>query len=407
MAIQTTANLTNSLKAVYGNKYIEGWEEARLYDQIAVDYTRFVPGVSMQDLMRSSSIVVPFISVMSPGTTAISETADVTPQTLRDATASITWTSRGEALQWSQQLSIEVYTDYTARAYKAVGKNAGESVELLAQAAACQGSWVERAAARASLDAGTASHRASDSIFRKYAAKFGALRAPGFLDDQGNATNSYAAIMHDYLFHDISESGNVNAIGVMQDKGIHLNFELGSIGPFKLVVSPYAKVFGAAGADNATNVATTLNGAANALGTTFVTAADNSANISYGEYWWIGTEETANTFYPTNEPVKPLSASTVTVTALGRAENGGLLYDHASGVAVRNADSVYTIVFAGPESLVKVYAVETGMYGSTVGPKTSGTLDQFNSLGWKYYGNYARFRENSVLRGEFSTSYEA
>jgi hypothetical protein len=227
------------------------------------------------------------------------------------------------------------------------------------------------------------------------------------MDKDGKATGVYAAIMHDYLFHDISESGNVNAIGIMNKPEIHLNHELGEIGNFRLIVSPYAKVFGAAGADNATNVADTLSSAATALGTTFVTTSDDSANVAVGEYWWIGTEEASSTFYPTNEPVKNISASTYTVTCIGRAENGGLMYDHAASTAVRNADSVYTLVFGGPESLVKVYATETGAFGKVGDPKTTGLLDQFNSLGWKYYGNYARFRENSLLRCEFSTSYEA
>lgn len=406
MAIQTTSNLTNSLRAQYVGKYVQGFYEKRLYDQIAVDYTKFAPGMNMDQLMQSSSIVIPFLSGMTPGTAVISETADVTPQTLRDATASITWTSRGEALQWSQQLTIEAYTDYTARAYQAVGQNASESIELLAQAAALQGSWVERAAARASLDAGNAAHRASDALFRKYSAKMRTLRVPGFVTEDGG-NQVWSAIMHDYPFHDICESGNVDTIGTYQDMGIHLNFELGQIGPFRLVVSPFAKVFGAAGADNGTAVATTLASAATALATTFVTAADVSANVAVGEYWWVGTEETANTFYPTNEPVKPLSASTVTITAIGQAENGGLRFDHAIGEAVRNADSVYPIVFGGPESLVKVYATDTGAFGKVVGPKVSGLVDQFNTLGWKYFGTYARFRENSLLRYECSTSYEA
>jgi hypothetical protein len=34
-------------------------------------------------------------------------------------------------------------------------------------------------------------------------------------------------------------------------------------------------------------------------------------------------------------------------------------------------------------------------------------LDQFGSLGWKFYGGYGRPTENTVLRFEGSTSYEA
>jgi hypothetical protein len=281
-----------------------------------------------------------------------------------------------------------------------------ESIELRAQAAACQGSWVERTAARASLDAGTASHRASDSLFRKFHALMLSLKIPGFVTDDGQA-NTWAAIMHPFAYHDIAESGNVDSIGLYQDAGIHLNFELGKIGPFRLVVSPFAKVFGGAGADNATDVATTLNGAQNPLATTFVTAGDVSANVAVGLRWTVGTEETTGTFYPTNEQVKPLSASTVTITFLGEGENGGFRFAHATGAAVRNADSVYPIVFGGPSSLVKVFDPSTGEFGKTIGPKTDGLLDQWASIGWKWYGQYSRLTENRVLRQECSTSYEA
>ena len=84
MAIQTTANLTP-----FHIQYKETYEEAarfnRLYDQFATPF----PG-DMAAMMSGSSVTYPFLSDMDPGVTAISQTADVTPQILTDATASIT-----------------------------------------------------------------------------------------------------------------------------------------------------------------------------------------------------------------------------------------------------------------------------------------------------------------------------
>jgi N4-gp56 family major capsid protein len=406
MAIQTTSNLSNSITNIYKGKYLQGAKAVRLYDQFATPYNMIgADGKTMDELMRGTTIYVPFLSDMSPGSNAISQTTDVTPQTLTDATATVTHTSRGEALQWSQQLTIEAYTDYTASAYEKVGMNAMETIESLAISSALAGTWVERAAARASLDAGTASHRASDAIFRKYDAMLQMLRAPGYEMEDGSSV--WSAAMHPFVFHDISESGNVNAIGAYQQAGIHLNWELGQIGRFRLLSSPYAKVFGAAGADNGTSVATTITPEETALSTSIVTAADVSANAAYGLFWWLGTEEAASTFYPTNEPLKVISASGTTVTILGTGPNGGLRYTHAAGSAVRNADSVYTILFGGPQSMTKVFATDVGEYGMTVGPKQTGLLDQFNSLGWKFYGGYGRISEHRLLRYECSTSYEA
>ena len=404
MAVQTTTNLSNSVTNIYKNRYLDGAKSIALYDQIAIPYTELgADGKSMDELMRGSTIYVPFLSSMTPGVTAISQTADVTPQTLVDDTNSVTTTSRGEALQWSQQLEIQAYTDYTAKAYQEVGENAMKSIEILAWTAALAGTWVERTAARASLDAGTASHRASDSIFAKYDGMLQTLKVPSYVDGEGQPF--WTAIMHPFAFHDIRESGNVKAIGDLANPGIHLNWELGQIGRFRILSSAYAKVFGAAGADAASNVATTLNGDVAALAASIIVDA-SIANHSTSIFGWIGTEETGSTFYPTNEPYKYVSGTT-TAVIIGGAANGGLIYAHDDGTAVRNADSVYPILFAGPRSLVKVYASNVGEFGMTVGPKVDGLLDQFNSLGWKYYGGYGVVSENYLLRYECSTSYEA
>lgn len=402
MTVQTTSNLTNSIRTQYAAEYLMQVYAGRLYDQMAWPF----PGISPQDAIRGSSVQVEYLSSMTPGTAAISQVADVTPQILYDAVATATPTSRGEALQWAENLDIQVFTPYARDRIKRIAENQTETIENLALAAALQGAWVERTVARASLDAGTPAHRANDTIFRKFQSKLESLRVPGWKDNSG--MENWVAIMRPEPWHDICESGNVDAIGVYQDMGIHLNFELGKVGPFRLVVSAFAKVFGAAGADNATSVATTLGAATNPLATTFTTAADVSANVAVGEYWWIGTEETGNTFYDTNEPVKPITASTTTISDfVGMAENDGLRFAHASGVAVRNADSVYPIAFGGPQSLVKVYDPGTGEYGEFVPPHEQGLLHQFTAAGWKFYGGYARLTDKLVLRGEYSCSFEA
>lgn len=401
MTIHTTSTLTYETHTQYYETYIREAMFNRLYDQYALPF----PGGRMDELMKGSSVQYAFLSDMDPGVTAISQVADVDPQTLRDAYASITPTSRGEALQWSQESEIVHTTNLMEERAMKLGKNMMESVDLLAQAQALQGTFVYRAAARASLDAGTSGNRASDALFSRMQGYLQNLRVPGFITADGGYNENWAATMHPYVFHDIRESGNVDSIGLYQNGGIHLNFEMGKIGPFRIISNAWAKVFYGAGADAASNVATTLNGAVNALATTIVVAADT--NIAAGQWLSIGTEETANTHYPTNERVYVVSNDTVTVTILGEGPNGGLRFDHASGEAVRNADSVYPIVFGGPFSLVKLYATDVGEYGQLVGPKRTGLLDQFVSLGWKWWGGYSRLVDNRVLRVEVSTSFEA
>jgi len=405
MTVQTTSNLTNSIRAQYVADYEKKVFALRLYDQIASP----IPGISPEQAIQGSSVVVPYLSSMAPGTGAISQTADMTPQILYDATASATPVSRGEALQWAENLDIQAYTDYAEERMMKLGENAAESIELLANYAATTGTYIERAAARADLNAGTASHRASDSIFRKLHAQMMTQRIPGFVNDSGEA-NTWAAIMHPYAFHDISESGNIDAIGIYQDKGIHLNFEVAQVGPFRLVVSAAAKTFFGAGADNATAVASTNQTDSTPLATSFTCATDVSTGFALGvdQPWTFGTEETANTHYPSNEQVIiTVLASSLCAGFIGQGENGGFRFAHAASTAIRNADSVYTIVFGGPESLYKLYAPSVGEFGEVVGPKTSGLAEQFSSIAWKFYGQYGRLTENKLLRAEVSTSYEA
>ena len=402
MTVQTTSNLTNSLRTQYVADYLDRIYGMRLYDQIASP----IGGISPEQAIQGATVQVDYLSSMALSTSTISQTADMTPQILYDATASSSVTSRGEALQWSENLDIQVYTDYAARRIAKLADNAVESIELLASEAATQGAWVERATVRASLDAGTASHRASDSIFRKMHARMLSMKVPGFINDQKEA-NVFAAIMHPYSFHDISESGNVDAIGTYQDKGIHMNFELAQVGPFRLVVSPDAKTFFGAGVDNASACATTLTSATLPLDTAFSTAADKSAT-AYTVPWTIGSTETGAVHQQTNEQVMVLDpTSAIIVSIVGTGENGGLRFAHASGSTVINSDSVYSIVFGGPESLYKLYAPSVGEFGEVVGPKVSGLAEQFASIAWKFYGNYGRLTENLVLRGEYSSSYEA
>lgn len=413
MAIGTTSTLSNSIRTQFVSDYVMGALLARIYDQLAAPV-----GQPLSELVKGSSVQLNFLSDLAPATSAISQLVDITPVTFRDATTTITPTSRANAVQDSELLLIQAYTDYAARKFEKLGKNHTESVDLLAQASALQGNNVQRAAARASLDAGTAGNRATDAAFSQAEARLATMKVPGFVGAGMDRTvPAWAAIMHPYPYHDIRTGGNVVSIAQYQNQNIILNHELGSLGPFRFVVTPWAKTFWGAGADNGTSVATTLNGAVNALATSIIVAS--ATNISAGMALNIGTEETGSTHYATNERVwvSDSYSSGTTIPIIGEADNGGLRFDHASGVAVRNADSVYPIVLGGPMSLAKVYAqnllsdegteMNAGEFGVVVGPKAQGLVNQFVSLGWKWYGGYGRINEGWLLRVEVSTSFEA
>ncbi len=402
MATQTTSSpvTLSSIIARYGESYLRGAKRALLYDQIAVDYTKYLPGMTMEQIMRASTVYVPFRSGMNIGTSTLSETTDLTPQSRYDATASVTTTSRGEALQWSQQLNIQAFSEFTASAFEDIGQNTIETIESVIIDSALAGTWYDRyASARSSLDAGTAAHNMSDSQFRKVDTMFQSMSVPGY-DAEGGP--EWMAIMHPGVSHDIQEGGKVLYVGEYQDKGIILNWELGKLGRFKIVSSPYAKVFYGAGANFDTDVDSQVDTASVRLAETLVLADDVSSNVAKGMFWTVGTIETGNTFYPMNERFVPLSASTYTITLSGQSPNGGLMYDHSTSSDVVANDSVYSVLFCGPESLVRLYAVDPangdpdarpapGVKGAAiVGPLKTGLAHQWDSLAWKWWGGYGR-----------------
>lgn len=402
MPQQTTSNpTTNAYRTKYSMDYLEAIRgKRRVYDKYAVNIGDERLNIEKTGTWLASTFQFNFASDMNPAVSAISEVADVVPQVLRDATGTITTTSRGDALQWSEAVDIRAYTPYGKARYSALGENMMESIDLLAATAALTGGNVRRPAARASLDAGTSGHRFTDTAIAIAQARVKALKCPPFQD------GGLMCTIHTDLFYDLVQGGNVVTIAQQVRPDILMNQSLGKWGDFSIDATAFAKVFGAAGADNASNVATTLSSAANALATSIVVAS--ATNIVAGMQLTIGTEETGDTHYPTNEIVfvDDSYTSGTTIPIVGEGANGGLRFDHASGVAVRNADNAYPAVFGG-RSLIKAFAPETGAFGVTVGPQETGVLKQFRTLGWKAYLGYGLVAENYIFRSEHSTSLQA
>lgn len=400
--VETVSTLTNSIRSRYNNRYFDQVWYKRTYDRLASPV-----GDDMNRFIKGTEIVFPFIGKMDIETTAISETVDVVPQTLADATTGVAPTSRAGALQQSELLRIQNYNEnFKEVTVDLVGENAAESIDLVAQNAALQGNAVFRSAARASLDAGTAADRLSDAAFDEAGNALYEFKVPKFMEGAyPDGGGDYFAIVHPDAYTDLRTGGNIVDIAKYQKPEIIMGSELAYKAPFRIIVPEWAKVFGGAGADNGTAVATTLSSAATKLSKTIVVAS--ATNITVGRYVTIGTEETGSTHYETNERVYVVSASGTTVTIIGAGSNGGLRHNHASGVAVRNADSVYPVAYGTMGSIMKWWEPSVGPYGEIVGPGTDGLVKQWTNIGWKWYGAYARVVESHILRGEYSSSLDA
>ena len=398
--MSTTSTLPLSIRGRYINDYQMSAIFRRLYENYCYPITN-----TKEILQNSSSVTVPFLSEMSRNGNAISETVDITPQTLKDSTSSITPTSRADGIQDSEKLLLQVYTDYGKQRFEVLGRNMQGTIEDLAISAALNGSLVLRAAARASLDAGTAGHRLVDTTFFEAANMLGELECPKIVDKEGNPQgDGFIATMSPDAFFDLISGGLVDDIVKQQDKNIWLNGALYKMNGFQIKSDPFAKVFMGAGLDNGTDADYVLSAKAEALAKELLITT--ATNVAVGRYLSIGTEEDGSTFYPMNERIRHISGTT-TSEIVGRAVNGGLKYEHALGEAVRNADSVYPVLFGGPNSVAKIFASDVGEFGKVVGPKVTGMADQFVSLAWKYYGGYTIINQNWLIRAEVSSSLDA
>lgn len=400
MAIMTTASgPTNSIRTLYSDMYMDEAERVRLYDQFAVPVEQ--AGVE-QAAKLGATCRVNFLQALPISTDTISQTADVTPQTMIDAYAEVTATSRGAAVQWSELLDLEVYTNLGEARYRAVGRQMMESVDAVAIQPALAGDLVVRYTVRSSLSAASSDHYFNEKQLNYAEQWLQQLQCPAF---KMNGRPQWVALGNSAIFKDLRESGNIVSVGIYQDKEIILNYELGQIGPWKLVMSPDAHIFIGQGAAPTSAVATTLSSSAAPLAKTLVVGS--SDNLGFKQWLnIIDAAESGSTCYFNNERVKYVSSATGTMAFIGMASNGGLRYGHASGVSVTNNYSVYPVVFGGPVSLACMYADNVGRFGQLVGPHIKGSLEQFQEIGWKWYGGYGRWKENGIVRGEFAASFD-
>jgi N4-gp56 family major capsid protein len=402
--ITTTTVLSDSLRAQYESDYVEAAMPIRTYDQIAEP----LPGdLSMADMTKGSSVVVPFLSDLAPATSAISQTVDIDPVTFADTSTSITPTSRASYIKVSEQIMNQAYTNFGSAYFKRNGENMMESVDLIAKDVAIGCSLVRYGSntTRVTLNAGTADDYLNMPMFAYAGTMLNTMRAPMFDTLTGQKG---VAIVHPFAWADFTQTdAHWVAAAEYQDKSMFLNWEAGEVLGFKVIVSPYAKVLWGAGAANASAIATTLSSASDALATTIVLAS--SAGVVAGKHIMVGTIESSTTYYGTNEYATIVSwaSGTNTATVVGQGHNGGLRFAHASGATVSNADNVAAVIFAGKGSLKKIFDVNTGEFGTVVGPYLDGAVRQWANLGWKWRGNYGRISESWLLRQECSLGIDA
>lgn len=379
MAIQTSSIATAGNLTRYETEYRQATEIGRTYDQFASRLRKtFEP--------NGTTIQVAWAAPLQarPTTAVGNETSDFDPQTFRDVSTTITLAYLNDGLKAHDLVRLKSSLDPMAQAARLVGANAVETIDALARRKATEGSLViygdASVSSRVTLDLGTAGHHFNFDRFAEVKAM------------QGSWANerNWFVVIDDFQYQDLITAGGgspagvnlavLNSMGYTErgDKQL-FNYELTKLAGVRILVSPFAKAFYGAGADNASAVATTLSAAANAGARTISVAS--ATNVSTSKWLTIGTVQTSTESDTTilTEIVRVGSVSGTDVTIIGKGPGGGLRYDHASGEAVENGDTVHAAVFGHPESMAVEYS-DYGRYGKLVPPFQDGNAKQWTTI---------------------------
>lgn len=417
MAIQTSTLATAGNLTRYEREYRQWFRDKATYDQFATENkSTFEP--------RGGTIQISWANKLLPRPTGAlgSQTSDYDPQTLTDTTRTMSRVYMLDGVKLHELVGKRSSLDPQAEIRKAVKQLGMEMIDALARRAATEGDLVTYGdmthSTRITLDLGTAGDRMNLDRFTEVKTVMGAWQ-----QDRG-----LFVIMDDFAFQDLLTTSSgvlVNRQAYTEEgKKMIYNWELATLADIKIIVSPFAKAFYGAGADNASAVATTLAASvttptANIAGSQIIEVA-SASNISGSKWLTLGTVQTgAESDANIQTEIVRVSAvgtgitingSAVTgatatsVKIVGKGPGGGLLYTHATGDAVENGDTVHCCVFGTTESLAVDYDPEWSRYGKYVEPFRDGNGMQWETHTVKYDGNYGRYDESGLFRVEVSAS---
>jgi len=209
---------------------------------------------------------------------------------------------------------------------------------------------------------------------------------------------NYVAIIHPLLEYDLKSLDEFKYVGYYQVRDNIYRGEVGMLANIRFVVSNMGRAHLGSGALVASGANTTL-GAAASKGATSITVA-SATGISVGDYLTIGTYETESVNPAANLEqvlVTGVSGTTISIRGNGAGNSFGLRFDHANGEAVRESYNVASIPLIGKESLIGVYASESGQYGKAVVKEGLDYLNRFAYFGWWWYGGVGVVQKNIIV----------
>ena len=201
--------------------------------------------------MPGSSVIFTIFADLAAATSTLSETSDLTPETMSDSQVTVTLAEYGNTVNTTAKLRGTSFLDVDATAANLIGYNAGISIDTVVQDVLSGGTNVSYGGGGSSDPSSRVTIAAEDIIeandIRKQTA---ALRAANVATFNGY----YMGYIHPDVSYDLRrETGNAswNAPHVQVDTANIYNGEIGTFESVRFIETPRAKVF--ANASNGTS----------------------------------------------------------------------------------------------------------------------------------------------------------
>ena len=201
--------------------------------------------------MPGSSVIFTIFADLAAATSTLSETADLTPETMSDSQVTVTLAEYGNTVNTTAKLRGTSFLDVDATAANLIGYNAGISIDTVVQDVLSGGNNVSYGGGGSSDPSSRVTIQAEDILeandIRKQTA---ALRGANVATFNGY----YMGYIHPDVSYDLRrETGNAswNAPHVAVDTANIYNGEIGTFESVRFIETPRAKVF--ANASNGTS----------------------------------------------------------------------------------------------------------------------------------------------------------
>jgi len=388
-----TSDLTNSVVARYEKAYY------LLAAQTPGIWAQFV---GWQDPISAgnggSSYDYPIYGELDPVEDALTEDADVTPDSIADSNVTVTPTEYGKTVARTKKAELQSRVNLATIMGAQVGQNRVKSIDRIIRRGACgrgssrptQTLHIDGSVAMSALTAATD----TDTITWNFLNELG-MHADSMGIEPMDGDN-FVAVIPPVLEYDLKRLTEWKSVGYYQAKDNIYRGEIGMLGNIRFVKSVMGRTY--LGSGTAVQAATTLSAAANKDATSVVVAS--ATGLTAGDYITIGTLETESVNPGSNLEqclITNVSSTTLTVRCNGVGGGFGLRFDHAASESVVEAYNVAAIPIIGKNSLIGVYASETGKYGIPKMKTGLDLLDRFTYMGWYWYGGLGIVQKNLIL----------